>query len=58
MAMLYIPSGLNGIFVGCIALKAKSKTLACLMFTFIICHNTHSTNPTCDLNIVTKLYIK
>ena len=55
MAMLYIPSGLNGIFVGCIALKAKSKTLACLMFTFIICHNTHSTNPTCDLNSVTKL---
>ena len=45
----------HGIFVQCIALKAESKTLTCLMFTFIICQNTHSTNPTCDLNSVTKL---
>ena len=45
----------HGIFVWCIALKAESKTLTCLMFTFIICQNTHSTNPTCDLNSVTKL---
>ena len=45
----------HGIFVRCIALKAESKTLTCLMFTFIICQNTHSTNPTCDLNSVTKL---
>ena len=42
----------HGIFVRCIALKAESKTL---MFTFIICQNTHSTNTTCDLNSVTKL---
>ena len=33
----------HGIFVRCIALKAESKTLTCLMFTFIICQNTHST---------------
>ena len=45
----------HGIFVRRIALKAESKTLTCLMFTFIICQNTHSTNPTCDLNSVTKL---
>ena len=48
----------HGIFVGCIALKAESKTLPCLMFSFIICQNTHSTNPTCDLNSVTKIINK
>ena len=50
---LHRPS--HGIFVQCIALKAEPKTLACLMFTFIICQNSHSTKPTCDLNSVTKL---
>ena len=45
----------HGIFVRCIASKADSKTLTCLMFTFIICQDTHSTNTTCYLNSVTKL---
>ena len=40
----------HGIFVRYIALKAESKTLTCLMFTFIICQNTHSTYTTCAFN--------
>ena len=36
----------HGIFVQCIALKALLKTLVYVVFTFIICQNTHSTNTT------------
>ena len=45
---LHRPSG--GIFVGCTALKALLKTLVYVVFTFIICQNTHSTNTTCAFN--------
>ena len=45
-----------GFFVGCIALNTMFRTLVCLMFTFIIRQNSHSTKPTTrDLNSVTKL---
>ena len=38
------------IFVGSTALKALLKTLVYVVFTFIICQNTHSTNTTCAFN--------
>ena len=44
-----------GFLVGCIALKPTFKALGCVMFTFIICQNTQSTNAKCALNSVTKL---
>ena len=40
----------TGFFVGCTALKALLKTLVYVVFTFIICQNTHSTNTTCAFN--------
>ena len=40
----------NRIFVGSTALKALLKTLVYVVFTFIICQNTHSTNTTCAFN--------
>ena len=45
---LHRPS--NGILVGSTALKALLKTLVYVVFTFIICQNTHSTNTTCAFN--------
>ena len=40
----------TGFFVGCTALKALLKTLVYVVFTFIICQNTHSTNTTSAFN--------
>ena len=40
----------TGFFVGCTALKALLKTLVYVLFTFIICQNTHSTNTTIAFN--------